>query len=70
MSILNQYFTDNRINTIVSIRMEKGHELLESGKCTVGEVPEQIGMRDIKNFSKQYKLHFNMTPSKSIKKVK
>lgn len=50
--------------------MEKGRELLESGKCTVGEVPEQIGMRDIKNFSKQYKLHFNMTPSKSIKKVK
>ena len=55
---------------IVSIRMEKGRELLESGKCTVGEVPEQIGMRDIKNFSKQYKLHFNMTPSKSINKVK
>lgn len=33
---------------IEAIRMEKAHELLESGKYPVGTIPEMIGLKDVK----------------------
>lgn len=53
---------------LLNIRLEKGRELLESGKYSVYEIPERIGMKDIKNFRQLYKHQFKMTPSESIKK--
>lgn len=53
---------------LLNIRLEKGRELLESGKYSVYEIPERIGMKDINNFRQLYKHQFKMTPSESIKK--
>ena len=33
---------------IEAVRMEKAHELLESGKYPVGTIPEMIGLKDVK----------------------
>lgn len=54
---------------IEAIRMEKAHELLESGKYPVGTIPEMIGLKDIKNFRNRYKEYFGITPKESIKKL-
>ena len=53
---------------IEAIRMEKAHELLESGKYPVGTIPEMIGLKDVKNFRNRYKEYFGITPKESIKK--
>lgn len=51
------------------IRMEKARELLESGKYAVSVIPEMIGLRSEKNFRKEYKKYFKMTPCESITKI-
>jgi DNA-binding response OmpR family regulator len=38
---------------IEAIRMEKAHELLESGKYPVGTIPEMIGLKDVKKLPQQ-----------------
>lgn len=53
---------------IEAVRMEKAHELLESGKYPVGTIPEMIGLKDVKNFRNRYKEYFGITPKESIKK--
>lgn len=53
---------------IEAIRMEKAHELLESGNYPVGTIPEMIGLKDLKNFRNRYKEYFGITPKKSIRK--
>lgn len=54
---------------ILQIRMEKAHEMLESGKYRVNEVPEKIGMRDMDHFRNNYKKHFGKTPADTIKNI-
>lgn len=54
---------------ILQIRMEKAHEMLESGKYRVNEVPEKIGMKDMDHFRNNYKKYFGKTPSDTIKNV-
>lgn len=53
---------------ISHIRMEKGRELLESGTYNVNEIPEMIGMKDVKYFRSEFKKYFKITPHESIKK--
>lgn len=53
---------------IEAIRMEKAHELLESGKYPVSIIPEMIGLKDLKNFRNRYKEYFGITPRESIRK--
>ena len=54
---------------ILKIRMEKAHEMLESGKYRVNEIPENIGMKDMDHFRDNYKKHFGKTPAHTIKNV-
>ena len=48
---------------ILSFRMEKAKELLESRKYKVYEVAEMVGYRDIKTFRDMFKEHFGISPS-------
>ena len=45
------------------LRIQKASELLKTGRYTVGEVAEQVGIRDIKYFGKLFKHHTGLTPS-------
>ena len=45
------------------LRLRKASELLKTGRYTVGEVAEQVGIRDIKYFGKLFKHHTGLTPS-------
>ena len=53
---------------IEAIRMEKAHELLESGKYPVGTIPEMIGLKDVKTSATDIKNTSGITPKESIKK--
>lgn len=50
---------------IEQIRFEKAHELLESGKYQVNEVPEMIGLKSVDNFRDKYKKYFGVNPSET-----
>ena len=54
---------------IEAIRMEKAHELLESGKYPVSIIPEMIGLKDLKNFRNMYKEYFGISPRESIRNI-
>lgn len=54
---------------IHKIRMEKARELLESGNYNVNQIPEKIGLKDVKNFRKKYKAYFGRNPIASKKAV-
>lgn len=45
------------------LRIQKASELLRTGRYTVTEVAEQIGIRDVKYFGKLFKRHTGMNPS-------
>lgn len=45
------------------LRIQKAITLLKSGKHTVGEVAEAVGINDIKYFSKQFKKMTGVSPS-------
>lgn len=51
------------------VRMEKAREFLESGNYSVNEIPELIGMKNLKNFRNKYKEYFGKTPKESIRKA-
>lgn len=53
---------------IEAVRMEKAHQLLESGNYPVGTIPEMIGLKDVRHFRKIYKDYFKITPKDSMKK--
>lgn len=44
------------------LRIRKAAQLLRSGKYTVGEAAEQVGIRDIKYFGKLFQRYMGMTP--------
>lgn len=44
------------------VRIRRASELLKSGKCTVGEAAEQVGIRDIKYFGKLFKRYTGQNP--------
>lgn len=57
------------IEFIFRIRMEKAHELLENGQYRIYEIPEMIGLKDVKNFRIKYKKHFGIAPGETLRKV-
>ena len=54
---------------IYRIRMEKARELLESGKYRIQEIPEMVGLKDVKNFRNKYKKHFGIAPSETLRNI-
>ena len=48
----------------ISVRMNAAAKLLKESSLSVGEVAEMIGMTDVYYFSKQFKAHFGISPSK------
>lgn len=50
------------------LRIRRAGELLRSGSYTIGEVAEQVGVNDIKYFSKLFMRYTGMTPSEFKKK--
>ena len=44
------------------VRIRRASELLRSGKYTVGEAAEQVGIRDIKYFGKLFKRYTGQNP--------
>ncbi|MEW7289620.1 hybrid sensor histidine kinase/response regulator transcription factor [Aquimarina sp. 2304DJ70-9] len=48
---------------INSIRMQRASELLELGELSVSEISYKVGFKDPKYFSKNFKKHFNRTPT-------
>lgn len=57
------------VEFINRVRMEKAHELLESGEYRIGEIPEAIGLKDVKNFRIKYKKHFGIPPRETLRKI-
>lgn len=57
------------IELMTRIRMEKAHELLESGKYRIQEIPEMVGLKDVKNFRNKYKKHFGIAPSETLRNI-
>lgn len=51
------------------IRMEKARELLESRKYRIQEIPEMVGLKDVKNFRNKYKKHFGIAPSETLRNI-
>ena len=49
--------------------MEKARELLESGKYRIQEIPEMVGLKDVKNFRNKYKKHFGIAPSETLRNI-
>ncbi len=52
---------------ISRIRLEKAHELLESGNYKVADILSMIGRNNGKTFRESYKKHFGVTPLESKK---
>ena len=57
------------VEFINRVRMEKAHELLESGEYRIGEIPEAIGLKDVKNFRIKYKKHFGIPSREKLRKI-
>ena len=57
------------IEFMTRIRMEKARELLESGKYRIQEIPEMVGLKDVKNFRNIYKKHFGIAPSETLRNI-
>ena len=57
------------IEFMTRIRMEKARELLESGKYRIQEIPEMVGLKDVKNFRNKYKKHFGIAPSETLRNI-
>lgn len=56
---------DTPIHHLINIRLEKAKELLESGyKGSVREVAAMVGYDDAYHFSKLFKKHYGVSPSK------
>ena len=57
------------IEFMTRIRMEKARELLESRKYRIQEIPEMVGLKDVKNFRNKYKKHFGIAPSETLRNI-
>lgn len=57
------------IEFMTRIRMEKARELLESRKYRIQEIPEMVGLKDVKNFRNKYKKHFGIAPRETLRNI-
>lgn len=58
------------INYLISIRLQKSRQLLESGNISVKEAAERVGYKDAYYFSKLFKKYYGFSPSRLIKSNK
>lgn len=58
------------INYLISIRLQKSRQLLESGNISVKEAAERVGYKDAYYFSKLFKKYYGFSPSRLIKNGK
>lgn len=56
------------INYLIKIRLDKSANLLEEKLYTIKEVAKMVGYNDVYHFSKQFKKHYGIPPSKFTKK--
>lgn len=55
---------DSPINYLINIRLNKAKELLEEGSLTIKSIAKSVGYSDAYYFSKLFKKHFGISPSK------
>lgn len=55
---------DSPINYLINIRLNKAKELLEEGKLSIKAIAKLVGYDDAYYFSKLFKKHFGLSPSK------
>lgn len=61
---------DTPIRHLINIRLEKAKELLESDRCgSIQEVAAMVGYDDAYHFSKLFKKHYGISPSKAKRKA-
>lgn len=53
----------------ISLKIEKAKKMLSQQKYTISEIADQLGFGSIHYFSKQFKLHTNMSPSKYVSSI-
>ncbi|MEG1312505.1 MAG: AraC family transcriptional regulator [Romboutsia sp.] len=56
------------INYLIKIRLDKSAKLLEDKSYTIKEVAKMVGYNDVYHYSKQFKKHYGITPSKFTNK--
>lgn len=55
---------------IMKIRLEESKVLLREGRKTVGEIAKECGFSSIQHYSRQFRKHFEITPSEYIKSLR
>ncbi|MCM0649549.1 AraC family transcriptional regulator [Clostridium swellfunianum] len=55
---------DSPINYLINLRLDKAKELLEKGSLSIKAVAKLVGYNDAYYFSKLFKKHFGISPSK------
>lgn len=56
---------DTPIHRLIKIRLEKAREILEKdADLSIKEVADRVGYKDVYHFSKQFKKHYGISPSK------
>lgn len=60
--LFRQYFANTPYGMLLDIRMEKAHNLLTTGKYSVGVVAEMVGYGHASNFSMAFTKYFGFPP--------
>ncbi len=62
--LFHKYVGTSPIDYLIGYRMDRAHEMLMTGRFTVAEVAQNVGYRDAYYFSRLFKKHKGMPPSK------
>jgi len=63
-SVFKRYFGVTPINLLIRQRMQRAQYLLQDENLSVGEVGARVGYEDIFQFSKLFKKHMGVSPSR------
>lgn len=55
---------------LISTRLERAHELICSGNCSLLHVAQSVGYKDYAQFSKMYKKHYGFSPRMDLPNLK
>lgn len=56
---------DTPINYLINLRLEKARELLEEdSSASIQDIAEKVGYEDVSHFSKSFKKHYGIAPTK------
>lgn len=65
--VFKELMDDSPINYLIKIRLSKAKELLETEKLTIKTVAKMVGYDDPYYFSKLFKKHYGIPPTKILK---